>query len=74
MPIYEYFCQDCQNRFEKLIFSTEEEKNINCPKCKSKKVRRIFSVFGLSGNVSKPFTSVSGGCETCINKTCDSCK
>lgn len=74
MPIYEYFCQNCQNRFEKLILSSEEEKNISCPKCKNKKVKRIFSVFGLSGNVSKPFISASSGCKTCTNKICNSCK
>ncbi|HPA15970.1 MAG TPA: zinc ribbon domain-containing protein [Desulfobacterales bacterium] len=43
MPIYEYQCESCQHRFEKLVFSEKDEKEISCPKCNSKQIKRIMS-------------------------------
>jgi putative FmdB family regulatory protein len=52
MPIYEYVCQDCQTRYERLVLS--QNGDITCPKCGSHKGSLQFSVFaaGHSENSS----------------------
>ena len=44
MPIYEYHCQACDERFDKLVRSSQQEDvDILCPACQSSKVRRLIS-------------------------------
>jgi putative FmdB family regulatory protein len=50
MPIYEYACEKCGKTFEKLVRTSDGEKKVECPGCKSSKVKRVFSVFGVGGN------------------------
>jgi len=52
MPIYEYRCQDCGTRFEKLVRRAEEPA---CPSCGKKHLSQEFSVFAAhSGGAPKP--------------------
>lgn len=41
MPIYEFECESCRNRFEELVPSGTE--SIACPKCGSERTRRRLS-------------------------------
>ncbi|MDE3137980.1 MAG: zinc ribbon domain-containing protein [Acidobacteriota bacterium] len=43
MPIYEYVCQDCQTRYERLVLGKNGD--ISCPQCGSHKGKLQFSVF-----------------------------
>jgi putative FmdB family regulatory protein len=68
MPIYEYVCDDCQTRFEKIIFNKTQE--IACPKCAGKKNSLQLSVFSASngssnGASAKSSPSFSGGGGSC---------
>jgi putative FmdB family regulatory protein len=45
MPIYEYRCRRCGNRFELLIFNRQEE--VSCPGCESQEVSRLVSRFSV---------------------------
>ncbi|HEY7021265.1 MAG TPA: zinc ribbon domain-containing protein [Ktedonobacterales bacterium] len=45
MPIYEYYCKDCRDKFELLTTYTESEVDIECSKCHGANVRKLFSVF-----------------------------
>jgi putative FmdB family regulatory protein len=46
MPTYEYRCEKCKKRFERVEHVAEHEKaKLRCPKCGSVKVERIFSTF-----------------------------
>ena len=45
MPIYEYYCKDCRNKFELLTTYTDSEVDIECSKCHGSNVRKLFSVF-----------------------------
>jgi len=45
MPIYEYNCNNCGNCFEKLVFNSEDEKNIACIKCGGKEIKKVISSF-----------------------------
>ena len=64
MPIYEYLCNDCDTRFEKIVLNKQQE--IACPKCASKKASLQLSVFATAngssnGASAKSSTSFSGG-------------
>lgn len=49
MPIYEYRCEECGQRFDAFFRRTEDaEKDVpSCKRCGSRKVRKMFSVIGL---------------------------
>ncbi|MCA6085035.1 FmdB family zinc ribbon protein [Candidatus Endomicrobiellum agilis] len=42
MPLFEFICKKCNEKFETLVFGDE---NTECPKCKSSKVIKQFSSF-----------------------------
>ncbi|MHC1742692.1 MAG: FmdB family zinc ribbon protein [Syntrophobacteraceae bacterium] len=44
MPLYEYQCDTCGHRFERLVFHDEE--NVGCPSC-SGEVRKLMSPFAI---------------------------
>ena len=44
MPIYEYACKGCNERFEELV-STPGEKPVACPHCGSTKNERLYTTF-----------------------------
>ena len=50
MPIYEYSCNICGQIFEKIAKSSENEKDIDCPKCGEKDVKRVMSITGMLGS------------------------
>ena len=63
MPMYEYVCQSCQEEFEELVFSQDEE--VNCPACNGTEVTKKVSV--VSFKSSGRFVAASGGgaCSGC---------
>lgn len=45
MPIYEYQCRECSKKFEIAgSFESLLSNHPVCPNCRSKKVKKIFSV------------------------------
>ncbi|MDQ2784477.1 MAG: zinc ribbon domain-containing protein [Chloroflexota bacterium] len=64
MPMYEYFCPDCNVRFEKLIrHATPEnaEGGIACPTCEQTDTRRVLSVVAAVTS-SGSSMQMDGGC------------
>ncbi|MCG0275562.1 MAG: zinc ribbon domain-containing protein [Thermosediminibacteraceae bacterium] len=61
MPVYEYRCNCCGNRFEALRKLEERDVPIECPGCKSSNTRREVSTFGTtkSSGASKLSSSCS---------------
>ena len=44
MPVYEYKCESCGERFEKLVRSIlQEPPEVHCPACQGTEVRRLIS-------------------------------
>jgi putative FmdB family regulatory protein len=54
MPIYEYECPKCGQKFELRCNIAESEKEAKCPRCGEEHARRAISVFGIA----------------CVNSTC----
>jgi putative FmdB family regulatory protein len=53
MPIYEYECTNCGERFELLRSIADSDEEIKCPKCDKKSTKRVVSMFGtVSSNMS----------------------
>jgi putative FmdB family regulatory protein len=71
MPIYEYVCDDCGERYERIVMSQSQE--ITCPKCDSAKCTIQLSVFAAPSNGGKSSGSAStssGGSCGCTPRTC----
>jgi putative FmdB family regulatory protein len=71
MPIYEFYCESCDRKFEKLVIRRDAA--VHCPGCDTADVRRLISVcsFGSSdGTVQAAGTS---SCSSCSATSCSSC-
>jgi len=55
MPIYEYECRACQNRFEVFVrpSSTEAPEAPSCPECQSKDLQRLLSAFAVNSEATQ---------------------
>ena len=66
MPIYEYQCEDCGTKFEKLV--RRGENAVACPSCGQSHLRTELSTFAAHANGSpkeSAFPSCPGGmCRT----------
>ena len=67
MPIYEYVCQDCGEKYEKLIRSTSAKVKLVCPTCGSERSEKALSMFGAiggakSGSSAGSFSSSAASC------------
>ena len=53
MPIYEYVCQDCDNRFDRLwpTAAAAEGQQPDCPACASTATRRAVSQVAVLGKL-----------------------
>ena len=43
MPIYEYFCPNCNGRFQKLVRGFSDPADLACPRCAGTEVQRAVS-------------------------------
>jgi putative FmdB family regulatory protein len=61
MPIYEYQCTQCGEKFEVRQAMSEDGSKLNCPKCRAGNPQKIFSTFFSPGS-SESFDM--GSCPT----------
>ncbi len=73
MPLYEYLCIDCREKFEVLRPMGEADTPVDCTLCNSTNTSRTISVFfAQSGG-----RVVAGGaqsCSTCSSNACATCR
>ncbi len=43
MPIYEYTCKQCGQKFEQIISSSNTDKEVCCSNCQSTEVEKVIS-------------------------------
>ncbi len=63
MPVYEYQCSKCGERFELFLRSTSQGCcGPTCPKCGSTEVKKAISLFGFGGAGSGGSASSGTNC------------
>ena len=66
MPMYDYHCKNCGEKFEELVFSSSTpDEEITCPNCKENQAERLLSapMVSTSGSSSSSTSSSpSSGC------------
>jgi putative FmdB family regulatory protein len=62
MPIYEYSCDSCGSKFEKLVRRSEEVLESGCPSCGDKHLTQEYSTF--AARASSPESSMGSACAT----------
>ena len=68
MPIYEYQCIQCEEKFEVRQSIGEDGSKLNCPKCKVQNPKRLLSLFFSPGSSTSELSEIS--CPTCNTSTC----
>ena len=58
MPIYEYVCADCSQKFEKLVRRWGDP--ASCPHCASAAVEKQLSTFTVSSSSGSPAIECCG--------------
>lgn len=53
MPIYEYFCRDCNTIFQFLIRGDRSESDLKCPRCSRGGLKRVMSTFSTTSSKNR---------------------
>ena len=64
MPIYEYECLECGEKFEEFCRSIENDDakdKITCPNCGAENPQRVYSTFGTCSSCETPVSNRSFG-------------
>ncbi|MFN2148667.1 MAG: FmdB family zinc ribbon protein [Anaerolineales bacterium] len=72
MPLYEYQCRECDQRFDALRSMNAADTPIPCPVCGSFETGRKLSLFSAHSN-GKNLTGASS-CGSCASGNCATCK
>jgi len=73
MPIYEFHCKPCNDRFE-VMTSFSRIGEAKCPKCGGQKIERLMSMFASRSTDSNGHSHAHGGsCSNCASGNCGSC-
>lgn len=79
MPIFEYQCEGCKYKFDVLHKSSLHQEEVSCPKCNSKKNKKLLSTFSASIGANSGYSGSScesGNCDVsspaggCVNGMC----
>jgi len=72
MPVYEYRCQQCGEKFEKLLSRTQRDKPGPYPHCGSRRSRRLMSMF--VGHSAGGSLGGASSCSSCSRSSCAGCR
>ena len=72
MPIYEYVCLDCRERFELMRPMKDADAPIACRNCESQNTSRMLSVF-FAQSGGRVVAGGNGGCAGCSSTSCATC-
>jgi putative FmdB family regulatory protein len=57
MPLFEFVCQACRTPFEELVRSSDAVKDVACPACGSRQVRRQLSTIAAPRTINGGYAS-----------------
>jgi putative FmdB family regulatory protein len=61
VPIYEYYCADCEMEFDKLVKLSDASVVQNCPECGGRHTQKKLSTFATSGGSTSAGAAASCG-------------
>jgi len=68
MPIFEYACEECGTKFEKLMRRESDYDELACPSCGARRLHKEHSTFaprvGASKSSAPPMCPSGGMCPT----------
>jgi putative FmdB family regulatory protein len=70
MPIFEYLCEDCGNKFEKLVRGSD---GVHCPSCGQEHLQQQFSTFSAHANGASHSQDAMPSCPSGMCRTPDLC-
>lgn len=67
MPLYEYYCADCREKFDTIRPMSKADEPVQCKHCESMRTSRMLSLFAAppKGQGNAGFTGpapMGGGC------------
>ncbi len=65
MPIFEYRCQDCGNKFEVISFGDQTPE---CPQCQTQNLQRELSTFAVGAKSSSSSVTGCGAQNCCMGR------
>ncbi|MCP4109476.1 MAG: zinc ribbon domain-containing protein [Desulfobacteraceae bacterium] len=69
MPIYEFKCLKCEDFFELLVMTDQEQVDLTCPSCKSENFERVLSTTNYAMGV-KSGPGVQSQTRSCSSGSC----
>jgi len=70
MPIFEYSCDDCGSKFEKLVRRSADADAVRCPSCGEAHLTTQYSTFAAQSGKSRTESSGECGNRMCGTNFC----
>lgn len=61
MPFYKYQCDNCGNKFSKLVKMSERNNIRECPECGQKSAKKVITSFNMGNKPTLDFGPTSMG-------------
>jgi len=75
MPVYEYVCNACKNKFQLMRPFSRSQEDADCPRCHKTGKRIISACYSKatdSAGITQPVGG-GGGCSSCGGGSCATC-
>jgi putative FmdB family regulatory protein len=74
MPLYEFYCEPCNEHFDVRRTLSQGTEDVTCPLCTGDNVQRIFTPVALRSNGREGMSMIGGNaCGGCTITNCSSC-
>jgi putative FmdB family regulatory protein len=75
MPLYEYYCRQCESKFELLRSMSRSEEPAICPSGheEAQRVLSLFSSFSKGADGSNMPLGGGSACAACTSANCSTC-
>ena len=76
MPVYEYECKSCKNKFELMRPFSKSSEGAVCPRCQKKAERVISKCYSMSTDgqgITKGVSGAGSSCASCGSGNCSNC-
>ncbi len=70
MPIFEYKCDGCGTKFEKLLRRADERDGLSCPDCGAKHLSQQYSTFAARANGGGSANAMGSEAPSCPSGMC----